>query len=300
MADHCRTSGVDHVALVVPDLPSAADFYVDRWGMLVVARDEERCELATAGARYADLVLLEGPDLALHHIAFAFASAEEVERVLDSLVGAGHEQVRPLGEPDEPGQECSAAVLDPDGITVELVVGRPLVDREPASPLTPVKIGHIVLSSPHRDAMETFYRHLGFVVTDRTAQGMSFLRCNTDHHSLAVATGEGAWLQHIAYDVGTVDAVMRDMATLSGADVRPIWGPGRHGPGNNVFTYYQDPAGTIVERYGELEIYPEMDAPVAVREWGPEHRGDSWGLAGPPPPAFFATGARPVRRTATA
>lgn len=297
MTEHCRTAGVDHVALVVPDFDAAVAFYAERWGLSVVDRDGARAWLATSGARYADLLLLSGAEAALDHLAFAFASADELETVVEELTACGHECVRPLGRSDEPGQERSAVVLDPDGNTVELVLGEASTTEPRQVPaMAPAKVGHVVLSTPQRDAMEAFYRHLGFVVTDRTTQGMSFLRCNEDHHSLALASGDGAWLQHIAYDVGTVDAVMRSMAVLGEAGVTPIWGPGRHGPGNNVFTYYLDPVGTIVERYGELEVFPDFDPDSRPREWGPEHRGDTWGLAGPPPPAFFATGPRPVPR----
>lgn len=307
MTDRCRTAGVDHIALAVPDLEAAVAFYVDRWGLSLVQREGDRCFLATTDACYADLVLLVGAEPALDHLAFAFASADELESVLDAVVACGHPGLRPLGPPEEPGQERSAAVLDPDGNTVELVLGsnrgagHGAGDAPPPTRgVAPRKIGHVVLGTPQRDAMEAFYRHLGFVVSDRTAQGMSFLRCNEDHHTLALATTEAPWLQHVAYDVGTVDAVMRAMAAFREAGIAPIWGPGRHGPGDNIFTYYQDPAGTIIEYYGELEIFEEFDPKLEAREWGPEHRGDTWGLAGPPPPAFFAAGPRPVPRAKSA
>ena len=53
----------------------------------------------------------------------------------------------------------------------------------------------------------------------------------------------GERLQHIAFDVGSLDNVMRNFARLRGLEVECAWGVGRHGPGNNVFSYYTDPAG---------------------------------------------------------
>ena len=65
-----------------------------------------------------------------------------------------------------------------------------------------------------------------------------------------------------------------------------IWGIGRHGPGNNLFSYYEDPAGNLFEIYAELEQVPDDEAPSEVRFWGPEHKGDISGRAGPPPMQF--------------
>jgi hypothetical protein len=113
------------------------------------------------------------------------------------------------------------------------------------------------------------------------------MRCNTDHHSVAFVDSDGrTGLQHIAFDVGTLDGVMRQKGRLAEAGVECIWGLGRHGPGNNLFTYYLDPAKNCIEFYGELEQIPDASIPPEPRFWGPEHKGDQWGLAGPPPSSF--------------
>ena len=135
--------------------------------------------------------------------------------------------------------------------------------------------------------MERFYDGLGLRISDRTKMGMAFLRCNADNHTVALVSNPNKkGLQHIAFDAVTIDHVMRQMGRLKKANTPCIWGPGRHGPGNNVFTYYQDPAGTIVEFYGELEQVPVEDVALTEKFWGPEHSGDLWGLAGPPPNVF--------------
>ncbi|WP_300014695.1 VOC family protein [Pseudonocardia sp.] len=282
-------TGLDHVALSVPDLRAALDFYVEHWGLVEVAEDRGRHHLATGQARFAALVLSAGPVLALDHLAFGVASAEALDGLASRLTEAGHPCARVEPGALEPGQTHVVRTQDPDGNTVELVVGpaatveRPAVDR-----VTPLKLGHVVLGTPDQRAAEMFYALLGFRTTDRTAPGMWFLRCNADHHTLALVPAQRPWLQHMAYDVGTVDEVMRGMGALRAAGSAPIWGPGRHGPGNNVFTYYEDPAGMIIEYYGELEQFSELDldAEIPVKDWGPEHKGDRWGIAGRPPASF--------------
>ena len=43
---------------------------------------------------------------------------------------------------------------------------------------------------------------------------------------------------------------------------RFIWGPGRHGAGQNIFTYHFDPAGAIVEY--SADIYRVWDEATYV------------------------------------
>ena len=92
-------------------------------------------------------------------------------------------------------------------------------------------------------------------------------------------------VQHIAFDVGSLDNVMRNFGRLRDQGLDCAWGVGRHGPGNNIFSYYADPAGNFVEYYGDMEVFP-VDDLVEARIWGPEHKGDIWGVAGIPPLAF--------------
>ena len=57
------------------------------------------------------------------------------------------------------------------------------------------KIGHVVLNVSDLAAAERFYTEvLGFEVSDRYPEtmvpgGMLFLRCNTDHHGVALVGG---------------------------------------------------------------------------------------------------------------
>jgi catechol 2,3-dioxygenase len=55
------------------------------------------------------------------------------------------------------------------------------------------------------------------------------------------------------------------------------WGPGRHGPGNNLFFMVEDPDGHKVEFSAELERMPPEMAP---RTWPHEQRTlNLWGSA---------------------
>ena len=93
------------------------------------------------------------------------------------------------------------------------------------------KVGHVVLQVTNLERSTDFYtRVLGFKVSDVYPEdmmpgGMVFLRCNTDHHCLAlVGAGDGnntnRELHHLAFEVSTLAQVIdaRDLLRLRSED----------------------------------------------------------------------------------
>jgi len=72
---------------------------------------------------------------------------------------------------------------------------------------------------------------------------MNFVRCDRVHHAIAYAQAGDSLLNHIAFEMTDIDAVMRGIGRLKDAGFETFWGPGRHGPGNNVFAYFVAPFG---------------------------------------------------------
>ena len=120
---------------------------------------------------------------------------------------------------------------------------------------------------------------LGFKVSDRTAH-MRFVRCNRKHHALAYAKSDLASLNHIAFEMPSLDAVMRGIARLREAGYEPVWGPGRHGPGNNVFGYFIAPYGGVVEYTAEVSEVGDDYKVGTPEDWKwPPGRIDHWGMS---------------------
>src|SRR3977135_2765485 len=81
------------------------------------------------------------------------------------------------------------------------------------------KIGHVVLMVSDLTRSIAFYTGvLGFRVSDIYGDdmmpgGMVFMRCNTDHHGVALVGGAGPLertsLNHFAFEVGSLDEVFR-------------------------------------------------------------------------------------------
>ncbi len=289
-----RVQTLNNIALAVPDLDRAQDFYVDRWGLAPVNGDGDGRHryFRTQTSAHHGLSLEQAPSGAergeLVHISFDVATRADLDAAVEAAVAAGGQVEREPGEAVGPGHEASAAVRDPDGNVVWLLHGATFTEESHrARIVAPRKLGHIVLNTPRRAVLERFYASLGLRVSDRTARGMSFMRCNRDHHSLALCDSERTGVQHIAFDVVEMDSVMTALGALTREGTPCVWGPGRHGPGNNIFTYYADPAGVFIEYYAELEqVEEEMEGPLEARFWGPEWKGDTWGYAGPPPANF--------------
>lgn len=73
---------------------------------------------------------------------------------------------------------------------------------------------------------------------------------------------------------------MRSVGRMRKAGLDPIWGPGRHGPGGNVFTYFADPNGYVVEFTTDQF---KVDDNWKPKEWARTvENADVWGAAGGP------------------
>lgn len=284
-----KVKSLDHIEFGVPRIDEVTYFYEEKWGLQLFDQEPsgEIRYMRTQDSGHHAVSLRSSEVLSLDHLAFEVANPEDLEIALAEAELAGGSMEKMPGDAVEPGHKRSARLKDPDGNSVELIWSPDKVsDKYRTSLVAPRKIGHVVLNTPQPEILEGFYRQLGFRVSDRTAQGMSFLRCNSDHHSLALNRSSRTGVQHVAYDVVEMDNVMKALGSLTKSGSRCIWGPGRHGPGNNIFTYYSDPAGLIIEYYAELEQVSEPDEDIEVRFWGPEWKGDLWGTAGPPPDVF--------------
>ncbi|PYN95613.1 MAG: glyoxalase [Candidatus Rokuibacteriota bacterium] len=138
------------------------------------------------------------------------------------------------------------------------------------------KIGHVVLNVSDLDAAVRFYTELlGFQVSDRYPDsmvpgGMVFLRCNTDHHGVALVGGAPkvphSSLNHFAFEVGTLDEVFRARAWLRKQGV-PIHFEGRRRAGCQIAVEFKDPDGNNLEIYWGLDQVGTGGAVRPPSEW---------------------------------
>jgi catechol-2,3-dioxygenase len=125
------------------------------------------------------------------------------------------------------------------------------------------RLGHVVLQVSDLERSMNFYTQiLGFKVSDVYSEdmqpgGFAFLRCNTDHHSIALV-GAGAGqskhieLHHIAFEVGTLEEVFRVRDRLRKHEV-PITFDGRRRAGCQISVEFLDPDRHCLEIYWGLD-----------------------------------------------
>jgi len=274
-----RVTEIRYVGYGVVDFDAERRFYTDDWGLAEVAATDEAAWFKTHGHDEHHVVRLRKADI--NHvdvIAFATDTRGDVDALHDKVVAAGCKVVHAPRDLDAPGGGYGFRFFSPDGLPFEVSSD---VARGDARDIArwdalPVNISHIVLHSPDHKAMVRFFVEvLGFRVSDWLGDFMCFLRCNSAHHRVAILPGPPC-LNHVAYDMLTVDDMMRGISRLkkAGTDIR--WGPGRHTAGNNTFSYFTTPGGFAVEYSSELEhvdfethedkVHPP--SPTVMDQWG--------------------------------
>jgi len=85
--------------------------------------------------------------------------------------------------------------------------------------VTPRKLGHVLLFTPDMERLMRFYTGtLGMKLSDRSRGIIAFLRCTTDHHTLALLSSRAPGFHHASFQVGSVDEIaMGRCAWPSGA-----------------------------------------------------------------------------------
>jgi 2,3-dihydroxy-p-cumate/2,3-dihydroxybenzoate 3,4-dioxygenase len=147
-------------------------------------------------------------------------------------------------------------------------------------PDRPIQLSHVVLNSVDADAAERFaVDELGLQLSDRTKM-MTFVRCDRKHHCIAYVRAGYASLNHVAFDMPSLESVMRGIGRLRDSGYPVVWGPGRHGPGNNVFGYFIGPHGGVVEYTSEVAEVDEHYKVGGPGDWiWPPGRIDHWGIS---------------------
>jgi len=130
------------------------------------------------------------------------------------------------------------------------------------TPIKVKKIGHVVYRVSDVERSVRFWTEImGFKESDRNDLGMVFLRCQTDHHTVAVVAGkpgsrpmddEAIGIHHFAMEVDSPETLFKAREFLKSKGV-PISYEGRRGPGSNMGIEFTDPDGYSIELYYGME-----------------------------------------------
>ncbi|MEO0578348.1 MAG: VOC family protein, partial [Pseudomonadota bacterium] len=149
--------------------------------------------------------------------------------------------------------------------------------RLTAGPSHVKRLGHVVLFVADFRTSEAWYKdRFGFVTSDDIYMENeanvvgAFMRCDrgeipTDHHTVfLMGRKENAGqLQHAAFEVNDWDDVMVGHDYLAEKNYTPQWGIGKHVLGSQVFDYWRDPHGHILEHFSDGDVFP-ADHPAGL------------------------------------
>ncbi len=298
-----------------PDL-NRAQAFGRAFGFTTVLHTADELHLRGTDAGSPCVIIRRGPRSRFVGPAFAAADKADVER----LAAAAGTRVNSL--PQAIGG-VGVKLTDPREIPVRVVAGanespelpaqQPhtfnfghellranSTQRPPREPAGVQRLGHLVLQSTALlRSLDWYLDHLGLIVSDflyypgqrERGPAMSFLRCDrgptpTDHHTLALVLGPADRYVHSAYQVCDLDAIAAGGEYLREAGYRRSWGIGRHIQGSQIFDYWRDPDGFLVEHYSDGDMFDDTLEPgwapltaSGLAQWGPHATNDFLGIA---------------------
>lgn len=268
---------LSHVALGVADPGRSRRFYEDHVGLRLQPGSPGTNRLCL-GADGHVLELADGSGL--DHFALEVPNDAERDALIARLEQAGIEVSAIAEDPDHPD---GVGFVDPDGHRVELL-GRAQrgTTGGGAAGRAPIGLHHITLATADVAGLVGFYVSLlGFVISDRMGDQFTWLRCNREHHTVAIVEGPAGGLDHYCYEIRDWGEIKRWCDDLAAGGVPLSWGPGRHGPGNNLFIMFDDPDGVHIELSCEMERFWDGTVDYGeARDWKPGMRTvNLWGPA---------------------
>ena len=279
-----RVIGVRSVELGVRDINESIKFYSDVWGLEVASNEGETIHMRGTGTEHHVVSLRQTGNPTLLGVHFAANDRDAVDALCSKAKGYGVDVTTAAAQSKASGGGYGFRFKTPDGLPMSIDCDVDRHDGTVADRSKPTKISHVVLNSAATDDQVPFFVDaLGFKLSD-SSQMMDFLRCSSDHHAIAIFRNKGPSLNHVAFELPNIDGLMLGVGRVkqSGFDIE--WGIGRHGPGNNVFSYFVEPNGFVTEYTTEVEQIDEAThMPQDAAYWQKVAPiTNQWGNAGPP------------------
>ena len=295
---------VEYVRYGYADLSQACRFLAD-FGLVVSGRTDNDvlfrggsgsryCFVATkAGAPGLQAIGLRVDDYSALEAAAAFPEASSIESI------------------DRPGGGKSVRLTSPDGLHFELVHGIEPVEstslrapltfnyadrknrkgewqRPPFEPARVLRLGHVaILTADYQANAAWVQSRFDMLPSDVLFDGVEdnqiggFFHCTgsknwTDHHSIAFFPGKDGSVHHCSFEIQDIDAQFLGNKYLLAQGWSPLWGVGRHILGSQVFDYWFDPEGNVLEHFTDGDLVKPGKAPElhqvsdnSLAQWGP-------------------------------
>lgn len=299
-----KIADIAYVTYQHPDLEKCERFLTD-FGMITAVKTDTALYMRGRGTNHHIYVveLGESPKF----ISFALEAVSET--VLEEL--AALPEASPIEKMQTPGGGQRVMITDPNGFNIEVVYGiekvnplpipEPLVwnhanvktrfgrTQRPKKEPTPIlRLGHLAIDVKNfEESYQWYQKTFGLKATDLIYYGHpsltvgGFLRCQrgeewVDHHTIAMLQGAETKVHHTAFEVQDFDSIKIGHDWLQEKGWTPVWGIGRHLLGSQVFDYWKDPFGSLIEHFTDGDLFDETTEPEIhaggldiLYQWGP-------------------------------
>jgi len=296
-----------------PDL-TRAEAFARAFGFQTAHHGADELHLRGTQAGGPCVILSRGPRTRFAGVAFRACDEVDVLRLADKFGAPTRSLPENIGG-------LTVDLIDPSGMPVRVVAGmhelpelpgqQPHVfnfghdvrrtntaQRPPRVPTRVQRLGHLVVqSTKYLAALNWYLDNLGMIVSDfmffpgqrERGPTMSFIRCDrgstpADHHTLALALGPANRYVHSAYQVSDLDALAAGGEYLRERGYFRSWGIGRHIQGSQIFDYWRDPDGFLVEHFADGDLFDDTLEPgwapftaSGLAQWGPPATKDFLG-----------------------
>lgn len=288
-----------------PDLEAAEAFYTD-FGLRRAWRTGTELAMRPTLARGYCYIACQAERPALRAIAFTASERSDLE------AAARFPEASAITPITREGGGEKVTLTSPDGLPFEIVHGispYPTIatraaltinngcvkrrlgetQRPPLEPAPVLRLGHVaLLTRDFKTNFEWMQSRLGLLPSDlmygqdQNDLVGAFMHLGgggewTDHHTLALFPDEHPRVHHTSFEIEDLDAHGMGHEWLGRQGWKPTWGIGRHIYGSQIFDYWFDPAGNIVEHFTDGDLVRPGSRPglaplddASLYAWGPE------------------------------
>jgi len=265
-----------------PSLDEAEEF-LSKFGMVRSERTKDRLYMRGTDPDHHIHVTHLGPSKFVG-LAFFVESEDDLKKFAKTPGASGIENI------DEPGGGKRVRINDPHGYQMEVICGMQMLQPLPTrravlnwgedklrragelmrlarGPSQVKRIAHAVIMTQNAKEKTRWYREMfGFVPSDEVYAGSkeniiaTFSRCDrgetyVDHHVFLCLEGPKVGLNHLSFEVQSIDDVMLGHEHLKQAGkYQHVWGIGRHVLGSQIYDYWKDPWGRVHEHWTDTDV----------------------------------------------
>jgi catechol 2,3-dioxygenase-like lactoylglutathione lyase family enzyme len=302
-----KVADIAYGRLQSPSLDQAEEFLLD-FGMKRAERTKDALYMRGTDPHHHLHVTHLGPSKFVG-LAFYVDDEDDLKRAARAPGASGIETM------DEPGGGKRVRIPDPHGYQMEIIAGMAPVKSLPTrhnvlnwgdeklrragelmrlarGPSEVKRIAHAVIMTQGVPEKIKWYREtLGLVCSDDVYVGdernviASFNRCDrgatyVDHHTFLCIEGPKVGLNHLSFEVQTIDDVMLGHEHLrSKGKYKHVWGIGRHVLGSQIYDYWQDPWGRVHEHWTDTDVLNDQAKPHLIP--AEEGLNSQWGEPAP-------------------